>query len=142
MRFATNSMKNEQRIAPYYELNCGQPVLFVNGVPSSPPLDSVAIAYEVCDDGMIIRHKHGDTASVKKWIEASKFKLNQSGAAIGKEMADGLLIAEISAFPPGSFPLDDLNESINGNQSALRRLVNGDRVLDIEAKFVGDRPIQ
>jgi hypothetical protein len=135
-------MKNHQPYVPaaHYELNCGQPILFIKGKPSTPPMDSVAICYEVCDDGMIIRHKHGDPESVRKWAENSKAKLLQLDDPVSKEMADGILIAEISSFPPGSFPLEDINEAIEGNQSALRRLVNGDRILDVESRFVEDRP--
>lgn len=61
-------------------------------------MDSVAICYEVCDDGMIIRHKHGNPENVRKWAEKTKAKLLESGGSMAKGMADGILIAEISHF--------------------------------------------
>lgn len=121
---------------PYYELNCGQPVLHKGGVPVGPPLDEIAIAFDASEERIVL-HKHGNSELVQKWVDASKQKLMAAGK-VGIEMAAALEMVRIPAFPPGSLPLEDVNSAIQGNQLALQRLVRSGDVLNVEAREVFD----
>ena len=125
----------------WYELNCGQFVLFRDGIPYTAPADVIALAFEVDDSGRITLHKHGNPESVSSWVTNSRDKLASAGA-IGKEMADALQVVDVRVpiDPSTSFPLHILNAAINRDQNALRYFCFPDSIVNVESRVVEDAP--
>lgn len=118
----------------YYELNCLQYVLHVDGEPVCKPLDEVAIAYAVDEEhGLITRHKHGDPETVRAWVEKTKLALSQQGQ-FGKDMAD-----EIRIYV-GKPDVNMLNDALAGLERAMKDILFPPLVIDVEARVVAEEP--
>ncbi len=120
----------------HYELNCGQPVLFRDGVPVSRPLDKLALSFDdSSEDGLITPYRHGDPAIVHAWVAAQKARSAASGSLEGS-LAERLQVIELNSFPPGNFPLELVNQAIKGNQLALAKLVRPQDTIEVEARVI------
>lgn len=115
----------------HYETDCGQYVKFIDGRPVSAPMDTVAIAVGGDGEGGLILHRHGDPASVHKWVSDTKAKFAAVGD-LGETMAAELRVVE------GQFDLQDLNRAIERNPNAIRRLAGDPNIIDVDARVVQD----
>jgi hypothetical protein len=81
------------------------------------------------DNGHIVLHKHGEPERVQAWVEAAKKKLHDGGAAF---LADELKYLEIAVpMPPRLFPVDLLNDAIEGVYRSLKILVTPENTIDV-----------
>lgn len=87
----------------HYELNCGQYVLFADGIAVSEPLDEIAICL---DRSCGTRHKHGNPVVVRAWCSLAQQAFRNNGH---DDMADDLVVIQ------GRFTLDDITKVLENS---------------------------
>lgn len=77
-------------------------------------MDRVAIAFSVCEDGSVLRHKHGTTNSVVEWVKWAKDSYARCGQ---RRFADELCYVVGSCWSEA-----ELNRMIRDNVFLKERL--------------------
>lgn len=114
-----------------YRLNCDQFVLHDGDKPIGPLLDEVALCVSVnAEDGLITRHRHGAPESVNEWARKTRETLIAKGGPMGQDMANEIRVVQ------GKLDVKLLNDALEGVQGALRKLVDQDNTIDVEARVV------
>ena len=116
-----------------YALIDGRYVLHEQGHPAGPALDEVAVAFVVDQREFILLHRHGVPAAIDEWVHSTRAKLCRAGER-GSQVAARLEVVQ------GRFDLADLNGSLDGSQSALRRLICSGAPRDIPMSAANEVP--
>jgi hypothetical protein len=106
----TSPLKPANTPSREYRLNCGQYVYYIDGKPTTPPQDEIALAFSATDGTL---HKHGKAEGVSQWLAKSRHALlsevtSKSAAerATCEEMSRDLVMLQ------GRFLLEDLNSCL------------------------------